>query len=191
MSSASTSVNLLELAASALSSTVVAADQITALCQQPEEAKNIRLKNDGSVVTDADMAAQGIIYQSLKMVSSQVRLVGEESEEEVAQHCITGHEEKASQVFRLAQQEILLRYHNDTPTTPMPLAQTKAITTTTNKEEDTPADSSTSDTPSPSVSKPLEEYIVDTSRVCVFIDPLDGTKPMHVETMIQCLYSWP
>ena len=127
-------VNLLDLAASALSSTLVAADQITSLISQPEKKTNARLKHDGSVVTDADLAAQGVIVQALRSVSTHVRLVGEEAEEEMAQHSrrITGHEERAQEMFRLAQQEIWIRYNYN----PNQYHQTTTTRTTDNNNDD-------------------------------------------------------
>ena len=198
-------VNLLDLAASALSSTLVAADQITSLISQPEKKTNARLKHDGSVVTDADLAAQGVIVQALRSVSTHVRLVGEEAEEEMAQHSrrITGHEERAQEMFRLAQQEIWIRYnynpnqYHQTTTTrttdnnndddhhhhhPLPLAQTNNTCTRNDNDEEestskpTTTTTTTEDTSIPENISKLEEYQVDASRVCVFIDPLDGTK---------------
>ena len=172
-------VNLLDLAASALSSTLVAADQITSLISQPEKY-NARLKHNGSVVTDVDLAAQGVIVQALRSVSTHVRLVGEEAEEEMVQHSsqITGHEERAQEMFRLAQQEILIRYNPNNQTNnndhPLPLAQTN--NTRNGEEESTSKPSTTEDTSIPETISKLEEYQVDASRVCVFIDPLDGTK---------------
>lgn len=160
-------VNLLDLAASALSSTVVAADQIIALSQPgSENNKNVRLKNDGSLITDADLAAQGVIVQSLLNVSTNVRLVGEESEEEMAEHGkdITGHEERAEAMFRLAQQEILIRYNRSDD--PLPLAQTS----------DTASSLPASSAEELSQLSRLDDYEVEASRVTVFIDPLDGTK---------------
>ena len=169
-SASSSSVNLLDLAAAALSSTIVAADQIIALAKpDSEEFKNSRLKSDGSIVTDADLAAQGVIVQTLHKVSTDVRLVGEESEDEMAQHSqnITGHEERAQQMFRLAQQEILIRYNRSDE--PLPLAQTKDV------DPETSSSSTSSNDHAPEATK-LEDYVVDSSRVAVFIDPLDGTK---------------
>jgi 3'-phosphoadenosine 5'-phosphosulfate (PAPS) 3'-phosphatase len=169
MTSTST-VNLLDLAASALSSVVVAADQITALCKPgvSDEAKNVRLKNDGSFVTNADLAAQCIIVQCLRTISRDVRLVGEESEEEMAEQSITGHEDRSEAMFRLAQQEILIRYNGSVG--PMPLAQTNTANDSPEWMDPSNQDSSTSG------QSRLEDYEVDPSRVCVFIDPLDGTK---------------
>ena len=71
-------VNLLDLAASCISSAIVAADQITGLARK----KNARLKDDGSIVTDADVAAQKIIFDGIQKVSKDVRIIGEENEEE-------------------------------------------------------------------------------------------------------------
>jgi 3'-phosphoadenosine 5'-phosphosulfate (PAPS) 3'-phosphatase len=178
MTSSSATVNLLDLAASCLSSAVVAADQITALCEPglKENAKNVRLKNDGSFVTDADLAAQGIIVQSLRSISTDVRLVGEESEDEMAHQIITGHEERSESIFRLAQQEILIRYNNQNQSNddPLPLAQTATSTST---DGDSPSSTTAFRNNGTMVElSKLEEYEVDPKRVSVFIDPLDGTK---------------
>jgi 3'(2'), 5'-bisphosphate nucleotidase len=120
-------VNLLDLAASCLASAIVAADQITALADtqttatatsndsdgiandMKENKKNARLKIDGSFVTDADMAAQQIIVDALHKVSSEIRIVGEENEEEMRSRAITGHERKLEDIFRLAREELNIR----------------------------------------------------------------------------------
>jgi 3'-phosphoadenosine 5'-phosphosulfate (PAPS) 3'-phosphatase len=119
-------VNLLDLAASCLASAIVAADQITALAGttttstssdsgvgandiKEENKKNARLKIDGSFVTDADMAAQQIIVDALHKVSSGIRIVGEENEEEMRSRAITGHEKRLEAIFRLARDEIEIR----------------------------------------------------------------------------------
>jgi len=46
------------------------------------EKKNTRMKSDGTIVTDADGAAQRIIVDALRRVSSEIRIVGEESQED-------------------------------------------------------------------------------------------------------------
>jgi 3'-phosphoadenosine 5'-phosphosulfate (PAPS) 3'-phosphatase len=172
-SAPSSTVNLLDLAASALASVVVAADQIVAFCKPElgEDAKNIRLKNDGTVVTDADMAAQSIIFQLVQRVSTDVRLIGEESPEEMAEQAITGHEDRSEAIFRLAQQEIRIRYNRLDE--PLPLAQSNS-SHSSESTVDTPPTSSEEASPTPLTR--LEECDVDASRVSVIVDPLDGTK---------------
>lgn len=153
------SVNLLDLAASALSSVIVAAEQI----KDMSAPMNARKKEDGTCVTDADFAAQSIIVEALKSISTEIRIVGEENEEEMARQIISGHEEKSKKLFALAQEEISIRYHSsdgDVITT-LPLAQS-AI-------ENPIASSDESDY------EKMKEYEVNPSRVSVFIDPLDGT----------------
>ncbi|KAL3916429.1 MAG: hypothetical protein SGILL_005183 [Bacillariaceae sp.] len=113
---AASPVSLLDLAAAALSSAIVAADQITALAkrddaEQDTDHKNVRLKNDGSFVTDADLAAQQIIVDSIRKISTKVRVVGEESEAEMENHAITGHEERSEEMYRLCRQEVGIRYY--------------------------------------------------------------------------------
>lgn len=213
-------VSLLDLAACALSSAIVAADQITSLAYGGKnlrhlqedgsdellvfegsdhnyKQKNVRLKNDGSFVTDADLAAQQIIVDSFRRVSGKVRIVGEESEEEMRQNTVTGHEERSEFMFCLAKEEIAIRYRRSSE--PLPLAQSKR-----NHKIDGPSrtessyaheggkDSSTDlavesmekhapESPSSSLENDfpydkMEVYEVDPKRVSVFIDPLDGTK---------------
>jgi 3'-phosphoadenosine 5'-phosphosulfate (PAPS) 3'-phosphatase len=198
-------VSLLDLAAAALSSAIVAADQITALArrddaEQDADHKNVRLKNDGSFVTDADLAAQQIIVDAIRKISTTVRVVGEESEEEMKNHAITGHEDRSERMYRLCRQEVDIRYHQGTTgckmsNTPMPLAQTQKKNGPQQHESQESPDLITtlgSDNLSPPnlrasvvsrdsagvglLQEPLEIYEVDASRVSVFIDPLDGTK---------------
>ena len=119
-------VNLLDLSASCLSSAIVAADQITALAgttpssggaigenDVKENKKNARLKIDGSFVTDADMAAQQIIVDALHKVSSGIRIVGEENDEEMRSRVITGHEKRLAIIFQLARQELIMRHDRE------------------------------------------------------------------------------
>jgi len=70
-------VNLLELAAASLASTILASRPIQTLSTTP------RVKNDGTPVTDADGAAQRVICNLLRKVSPKIRIVGEETLQEV------------------------------------------------------------------------------------------------------------
>jgi 3'-phosphoadenosine 5'-phosphosulfate (PAPS) 3'-phosphatase len=181
--SMSKTVDLLDLAAAAVSSTILAAHQIRALAMQRDGGEpttmNVRLKEDGSFLTDADLVAQQIIVQALKKISPDIRLVGEESDDEMNNHIITGHEEEADRIFGLAQEEIRLRYQDDdldTTTTRgnLPLSHTTngAGESETGKESNWDCE-----TAATTVVRlpPMTELVVDTNRVSVFIDPLDGT----------------
>ena len=145
--------------------------------------KNTRLKPDGSFVTDADFVAQGVIVQAVRTVSHQVRIVGEESAEEMAAH-VGAHAFLDEAVLLRTAHELRLRYHHalkqqqqqqqdqqqpliDLDTVQLPLAQGL-----------TP-----SDPLDPLLQNLLNEYKgseddcwVETSRVGVIVDPLDGTK---------------
>ncbi|CAJ1901110.1 unnamed protein product [Cylindrotheca closterium] len=180
---ASSAVNLLDLAAASLSSVIVAADLIREMSTTDENDtgvlpshNNVRLKADGSVVTDADFAAQSIIVQSLQYVSNDIRIVGEESEEEMAKKSMTGMEDKIQAMFHLAQKEIQMRYNSDgegSSDLPFPLAQQRLA------QNDDATNAETEASPSTSQDRALEKLKdceVDPSRVSVFIDPLDGTK---------------
>lgn len=180
--SGETKVNLLDLSAACISSAVVAADQITRLASNAEEdenKKNARLKIDGSFVTDADFLCQQIIIDALHKVSSGIRIVGEENEEEMRKRAITGHEGKLEAISRLAREEILIRYdrekqqdstHSDSDALNLPLAQRRKSESESTQLEDGESGQSISDRTST-----MEEFIIDTERVSVFIDPLDAT----------------
>jgi 3'(2'), 5'-bisphosphate nucleotidase len=164
-------VNLLDLASSCIACTEAAGRVIKKIAEpnnQSDSQKNTRFKDDGSFVTDADFAAQGIIVQAIQSVSPDVRIVGEESAEEMAAHagkygCFE------SSVFERAKQEIRLRYHRK-HIDPMPLGQGIKMIGDNNEETDEKVVESLN-----GISDPDECY-VDASRVVVIVDPLDGTK---------------
>lgn len=161
-------VNLLDLAAACVACTELAAKAIQKIAQPAgkDSQKNTRLKEDGSFVTDADFAAQGIIVHAIRSVSEHVRIVGEESAEEMAAHSGQhGFVEEA--VLKRAQQEMRIRYHQKLVAT-LPLAQGVSA-----------ADGDPSDAEVEELVRGLvdpEECVVDASRVGVIVDPLDGTK---------------
>jgi len=162
-------VNLLDLAASALISTVGASAPIRSyatLDSCDAEKKNAKLKTDGTVVTDADFAAQGIIVRALRQTPGNFRIIGEESQEEMERHMkeeSAGEAEDRMHLFRLAQLEMYKRFQQIEMATPPLSANVDGIP----DNEGLPSMEDTSDKP---------EYIVDASRVSVYVDPLDGTK---------------
>lgn len=204
-------VNLFDLSASCLSSVIVAAGQITALASTtPYETveendakrnkKNARLKIDGSFVTDADMAAQQIIVDALHKVSNGIRIVGEENEEEMRNHVITGHESRLEAISKLALEEILIRYDQEHEQRQnmrssgssegfgLPLMQQRGAEfeissideakqchhsefATKTLNSSTPEDNQTNF----NHILEMKDFEVDSDRVSVFIDPLDGT----------------
>mmetsp|Transcript_20944 Transcript_20944/g.24171 ORF Transcript_20944/g.24171 Transcript_20944/m.24171 type:complete len:412 (+) Transcript_20944:130-1365(+) len=173
-------VNLLDLAASCISSSIVAASQITALAR----SKNARLKNDGSFVTDADMAAQKVIIDGIRTVSKGVRIVGEENEEEMRSSTITGYEPQLDVMFQLAQKEILIRYHSEDSgnnDNELPLAQQRQqqnkITEEKLTRETLPSSKTTKATATLTNrnNSRMEVYEIDVHRVSIFVDPLDAT----------------
>lgn len=155
-------VNLLDLSASALAAAVAAARPIRDLCGFDDE-KHARLKGDGSVVTDADFSAQGAIMRTMQQVSGNVRIVGEESEEEMMRH-MSDQDENDEQVYCLARQEVLMRYYNVEGRPPL---SSDTVEITASSISNPPQDESEED---------QAKYIVNADRVSVFVDPLDGTK---------------
>jgi 3'-phosphoadenosine 5'-phosphosulfate (PAPS) 3'-phosphatase len=151
-------INLLDLAASAVAATVAAAHPIRELA----EHQHARLKGDGSIVTDADFSAQGAIMHTMQQVSSNVRIVGEESEEEMSRHVhyATTSDER---VYTLARNEVLMRYHNIEGRPPL-------------SSETSGEDESFTSVVLPKGEQGQDKYIVDVDRVSVLVDPLDGTK---------------
>jgi 3'-phosphoadenosine 5'-phosphosulfate (PAPS) 3'-phosphatase len=157
MSSSSSKVNLLDLAAACVACTETASKAIETVV----DAKNTRLKPDGSFVTDADFIAQGVIVLAIQSISKNVRILGEESAEEMA-----AHQSSATpldpHVWKRTADEVRLRYHGTHDVDPLPLAQgistSSEYTGVTFKEKDP------------------DDVIVEASRVAVIVDPLDGTK---------------
>lgn len=160
-------VNLLDLASSCVACAEAAARVIKAIAEPSDNLtdsqKNTRLKDDGSFVTDADFAAQGIIVQAIRSISPHVRIVGEESEEEMAVHS-GKYGDTDQNILRRTQQELRLRYQGKI-SNPMPLAQGS---TPLSSNDDT--DGILNGFVDPS------ECYFDASRVGVVVDPLDGTK---------------
>lgn len=151
-------VNLLDLASAAVACTVTASHSICKISSHHnangDDAKNIRLKSDGSFVTDADFKAQGVIVQAIRSVSSGVRIVGEESEEEMASHI--EEEFLDDDVLARTREELYMRVSQLSPNH-FPL---NAAALGTN--------------PKPVTFSVDAEVAVD--RVSVIVDPLDGTK---------------
>ena len=171
-SSSTTTVNLLDLAAASLASTIVASETIRHMANpssnnESERILNPRLKDDGTVVTDADLAAQGVIFSAIRSVSSAVQIVGEESEDQMMDHGVTGHEASTQQMYQLSREEMRIRYQQTGE--PSPLAPKKR------EEDEEEGESSVTEEPETEI-KVMDNCEVDCDRVVVFIDPLDGTK---------------
>jgi 3'-phosphoadenosine 5'-phosphosulfate (PAPS) 3'-phosphatase len=154
-------VNLLDVAAAAVASTVTATRWIRELT----ENTNSRSKADGSLVTDADGLAQGAIIQALHQASRHVRIVGEESAEEMAQHQGKhAHESIDTDLWQRCHAEVRMRYlqtpqQSESETKIMPLSPDAV------------------NQPIPDVTvEDSADFIVDAKRVSIFVDPLDGTK---------------
>ena len=165
-------VRMLDLASAAVACTVSASQKIQRIAQPLEDgddndAKNTRKKDDGSFVTDADFAAQGIIFQSLKAVCPEIRIIGEESPEEMEQH-MDAEFALDEDILQRTRAELRMRYRNVEAET-FPLA---ALSSSSEA-----VDTSDSEIPPPvDADNDPEETLIDISRVSCIIDPLDGTK---------------
>lgn len=119
--------------------------------------KNTREKTDGSVVTDADVAAQYIIVRAVRTVSEAVNFVGEESQAEMEQ-IKKDYDYLDQDILAKTRQELYLRKEKKTSST-YPLGSAEL-------DPSLPAEVSFDD----------ESAVVDASRVTIIVDPLDGTK---------------
>ena len=188
-----TLINLLDLAATTVASSVAASKAIRSFVDE----QNVRFKSDGTAVTDADLAAQAIIVHALP---TSIRIVGEESPDQVPNvDDFTKEEEQEYQlIYGKAQREVYGRYHRECSTSndhddddqeQRLLQPLRTITANDDDGEDNGgaqqqqqdqeeqqlpvADAATTTT---TTKASLFEYMVDPSRVSVYIDPLDGTK---------------
>jgi 3'(2'), 5'-bisphosphate nucleotidase len=185
-------VNLLDLASACVACAEAASRVIKAIAEPQDQShegddngdppstslqKNTRLKEDGSFVTDADFAAQGIIVKAIRSISPHVRIVGEESAEEMARHSGKYHQYNINDdvILQRTQEELRLRYHRKV-IHPMPLAQ-GSTTTKPVQNNHNPSDGTDQVVTEflQGVRDPDECYM-DASRVGVVVDPLDGTK---------------
>lgn len=223
-------VNLVQLASAALGSSIAASRPIRKLAIDQAgqhgfphvlgkgNQKNARVKMDGTVVTDADGAAQRIIIRALVQVSRKIRIVGEESRGEMAsarereimeaaalcrerrKSGFVGNpaaeihtneqEQEMGDLIRKAKEEIDIR-----------LALRKSGSTGRPKigadvrcseDQQMPSNTEAStmrcalDSKNRSSRDPLDDIEVDSSRVSVFIDPLDGTSS-YAEGKHECV----
>jgi 3'(2'), 5'-bisphosphate nucleotidase len=153
-------VNLLDLAGSAIAATLYAAQPIRRFAQ----ASNARLKLDGTVVTDADFAAQECIISTLRKVSKHIAIIGEE--EEAKEELRPSVDQPLDRrILQLAHQELRNRYYKKGG---CPLAQGDLPEEIGEQGESSSVDDIPDDD--------APEYLVDADRVRVFVDPLDGTK---------------
>jgi 3'-phosphoadenosine 5'-phosphosulfate (PAPS) 3'-phosphatase len=169
-----TMVNLLDLASACVACTVTASRSIRKIAEpvnaeNADGTKNTRLKDDGSFVTDADFAAQGVIVQAMKSVCDELNIVGEESAEEMAQHMGEHNDALDEPIFQQTRREIRIRLRQQLEGlkeggVTLPLAERET------GQESNAADAETIDV----ANDPLDKT-VDASRVTIIVDPLDGT----------------
>ena len=88
-SKSASGVNLMTLACATVASTIAASVPIRdiAMREHADILMGTRVKNDGTLVTDADAAAQLIIFSALRNVSADIRIVGEEDEQDKSAAC--------------------------------------------------------------------------------------------------------
>jgi 3'-phosphoadenosine 5'-phosphosulfate (PAPS) 3'-phosphatase len=181
MSSSTTMINVLDLAAACVAGTDSASKSIAAA--QRAGRNNVRVKLDGSFVTDADFTAQGAIFKAIRSVSADIDILGEESAEEVSAHLAAAPALDES-VLRRTKLELQMRFFGpDSPryrhVRQMPLA----TTTTTAASSPTVGDRNNcneggdlgEDDDADEASSSSSLYF-DVSRLRIIVDPLDGTK---------------
>lgn len=166
-------LNLLDMASSVLASAVSSSLSIREYADP--SSKNARLKPDGSYVTDADFAAQKIITRAVQRVSQNVRILGEENPEGLADvEADKIDHESDEAVLVNSKREVYLRFKNrssdsDSPqqesTAALPLSPSSSGEAAVANEEEMFQLSEEEE----------KEVLVEASRVCIIIDPLDGT----------------
>lgn len=131
--------------------------------QQQKTFSQSRIKEDGSIVTDADGAAQRIIYNEIYKVCKEIKITGEESDLEMDQCHLEQMEHDSScsldnsNDFQWIQQEVNAHFHSIHHNN----QYNNIHNSNTNNQR----------------TAPMDEFCmeVDCSRVRVFVDPLDGT----------------
>lgn len=180
------SINLLHLASTTLSSTIIASKIIqkhsqflshsntTSSTTTSSPKSKSRIKNDGSIVTAADGESQRLITSYIKSISSSIRIVGEESNEDIqiAQKeyqrntwwgISPGRKRKLidkEKTYEMAisdyvRKEVEWRYNK------MKTRMMNNVGKQNNHHDNNIMN--------------IEEVNVDPSRVSIYIDPLDGT----------------
>eukprot|EP00545_Synedropsis_sp_CCMP1620_P012141 CAMPEP_0119026498 /NCGR_PEP_ID=MMETSP1176-20130426/35564_1 /TAXON_ID=265551 /ORGANISM="Synedropsis recta cf, Strain CCMP1620" /LENGTH=370 /DNA_ID=CAMNT_0006982223 /DNA_START=63 /DNA_END=1175 /DNA_ORIENTATION=+ len=162
-------VNLLDLGAAAVAATIAASEPIRAYSSvdgEVGEDQHARLKLDGSVVTDADYAAQLRIVQALRKVGGDFIIVGEEEGVQQDQAISKGEEvDDDDSIFQLARVEVSNRFFGRKGCPLEEGAPPESMPSSADLQEE-----------EATASSDLAEHIVDASRVRVYVDPLDGTK---------------
>ena len=175
-STVASTVNLLDLAAAAVACTVSASRAIIKIADPDDVGeKNTQTKNDGSFVTDADLAAQFIIVKALRTVSKVVQIVGEEAEEDMAR-LSREYDYLDQDILSKAKQEISIRRKGRTPK--VALSGRELLPLASSHSQDPSGEYARNSETSLSEKTGQEklEVVVDASRVCIVVDPLDGTK---------------
>jgi 3'-phosphoadenosine 5'-phosphosulfate (PAPS) 3'-phosphatase len=173
-------VNLLDLISACIACTNTASVAIQTI--QSEHAKNTRVKEDGSFVTDADYIAQGVIIEAIRSISPNIQIMGEESAEEMMIH-MSNHNDTLKKISAINNKDILqrtnyevrFRYHQkpidicplaSSPSTPISILPQQAESSNTIRSSLT---TEIDDLVDP------DECFIDVSRISIVVDPLDGT----------------
>jgi 3'-phosphoadenosine 5'-phosphosulfate (PAPS) 3'-phosphatase len=157
-------VNLLDLGAAAVAATIAASEPIRSYSNvggDDDKQQNARLKLDGSVVTDADYAAQLRIIRTLRKVGGDYIIVGEEEQNEGDQ--AADESEHDDSIFQLTRVEVSNRFYG-VEGCPLQEGELPETIPSLSAGQEVAPDSN------------MAEHIVDASRVRVYVDPLDGTK---------------
>lgn len=167
-------LNLLDMASSVLASAVSSSLSIREYAQP--NCQNARLKPDGSFVTDADFAAQKIITQAVQRVSQNVRILGEENPEGLAdvEAEKIDHESDAA-VLMNSKREVYLRFKNRGAASDSPQQERTAALPLSPSSSSGEAAVTIEEEMFQLSEEEEKEVLVEASRVCIIIDPLDGT----------------
>jgi 3'-phosphoadenosine 5'-phosphosulfate (PAPS) 3'-phosphatase len=168
------------------------------------EAPKSRTKNDGTIVTDADGESQRLITSYIKSISPHIRIVGEESNDEIqistkqySRNTWWGvspgskrklmNKEKMNEdyICDMVKMEVSLRYNKYLQELKLKMKmklnekrdheQEEKQNNENDHENDQNGNRTNSGTGTSGGSSNIDPIHVDPSRVSVYVDPLDGT----------------
>ena len=176
----SQTIDLFTLATHCIYATLLASKPI----QELKTSSRTRTKHDGSLVTDADGAAQYIIYSQIKSLHSSLRIVGEESDLEMMHRKDYKHDSLELVAADSIPASVLDSTFTSASVSTPASASTSATQQSSKEESSTLFDKvdeimqyhrAQNDHISTHNTDTTSDTIIDHQRVSIVVDPLDGT----------------